>query len=101
MKDQYVGDINDFYKYSILRAFQRESGLPLIICWMLTSPDGTGEGAHIDYLAQPTRFRDFDPEVFDGLKSVIFTGQRSIEAIEASGILKTSKFVRSGLNDEI
>jgi hypothetical protein len=43
VKDQYVGDISDFEKYSILRALGREADLPLAVCWMLTVPDGTGE----------------------------------------------------------
>jgi hypothetical protein len=43
MKDQYVGDIGDFEKYSVLRAFQRSIDLPLVVCWMMTDADSTGE----------------------------------------------------------
>ena len=44
MKNQYVGDIRDFEKYSILRELANASQLPLVVVWMLTVDDTTGEG---------------------------------------------------------
>jgi hypothetical protein len=99
VKDQYVGDINDFEKYSILRALGHASGLPLVVCWMLTAPDSTGEGAKVDYLLKPERYRHLEPDVFDSLSSVVGSGQRDTRAIEESGALDGASFVRRRLED--
>jgi hypothetical protein len=60
MKDQYVGDINDFEKYAILRALQGASQLPLVVCWMLkqlsTGPRGVPHGVGDD-ASRPARTR--------------------------------------------
>lgn len=39
VKDQYVGDISDFFKYALLRRIQAAGG-KLVVCWMLTESDG-------------------------------------------------------------
>jgi hypothetical protein len=39
MKEQYVGDVNDYRKYALLRHFAIECGLRVGVCWMLTPPD--------------------------------------------------------------
>lgn len=99
MKDQYVGDINDFEKYAILRALDRACELPLVVCWMLTAPDATGEGAKIEYLRKPLRYRHLDPEAFDLLARVVGSGQRYTRAIERDGVLEGACFVRGQLVD--
>jgi hypothetical protein len=100
VKDQYVGDINDFEKYAILRALQGASQLPLVICWMLTAPDETGEGAKIDYLGKLSRYRHLDPHAFDCLAAVVRSGERSTRAIEAVGVLEGAHFVSNRLGDD-
>lgn len=85
MKDQYVGDVKDFFKYGLLRALDG-CGLPQIMCWMLTGPDGTTQGLKIDYLRDP-RFRRFDPPLYDSMKSIVESGDRRLTAIEESGLL--------------
>jgi len=101
MKDQYVGDIGDFEKYSVLRALQRASGLPLVVCWMLTAPDTTGEGGRIDYLRSPERYRHLEPLVFDALDELVRRDRRSCEAVEAAGFLDHAAFVREQLLDNV
>ncbi len=100
MKDQYVGDINDFEKYSILRGLAEAARLPLVVCWMLTEPDRTGEGAKTDYLEDPDRFRHLDPHVFDRLKSVVKSGNRTTAEVETSGVLEGATFVQDLLEDD-
>jgi hypothetical protein len=99
VKDQYVGDINDFEKYAILRAFDRACELPLVVCWMLTAPDATGEGAKVEYLQKPGRYRHLDPDAFDLLARVVGSGQRDPRAIERDGVLGGARFVRGRLVD--
>jgi hypothetical protein len=101
MKDQYVGDISDFEKYAILRALAAEAGLPLAVCWMLTTPDETGEGGRIDYLKQPERYRHLDPHVFDGLAAIVERGERNVAAIEQSGILGRAQFFGRPVEDHL
>lgn len=99
MKDQYIGDINDFEKYSILRALSDAGRLPLIVCWMLTEPDSTGEGAQTDYLREVTRYRHLDTHVFDRLREVVRSDRRSTAEVEAAGVLEGAKFIRNLLED--
>jgi hypothetical protein len=100
VKDQYVGDINDFEKYAILRALRNASKLPLVVCWMLTKPDATGEGAKTDYLRQPDRYRELDPHVFDRLREIVRTRNRSVRAVEEAGVLEDATFFSRHLEDD-
>lgn len=49
MKNQYVGDIGDYGKYSLLRAFAEE-GVKVGVNWYLTDNDGSNDGKFVDYL---------------------------------------------------
>jgi hypothetical protein len=91
MKDQYVGDYNDFVKYALLRAVLAQ-GLPLLVCWMLTESDGSSDGGKVAYLRQPERFRELDPENFDLMARLVGAGKRSVAAIEASGLLPGARY---------
>ena len=48
MKNQYVGDIGDFGKYSMLRAFI-DAGIKVGVNWYLTEDDGSNDGKFTDY----------------------------------------------------
>lgn len=39
MKNQYFGDVRDFFKYGVLRGLAPDGGESLAVCWMLT-PQG-------------------------------------------------------------
>ena len=47
MKNQYVGDIGDFGKYSMLRAFI-DAGIKVGVNWYLTEDDGSNDGKFTD-----------------------------------------------------
>lgn len=40
VKHQYVGDINDYRKYALLRALSAGGANRIGVCWMLTPDDG-------------------------------------------------------------
>jgi hypothetical protein len=101
VKDQYVGDISDYEKYSVLRALKHAAALPLLVVWMLTDPDGRNDGRRIDYLGSPTRYRGFDPELFDMLSHLVHSGRRSVRAIEEIGLLGDAAFVSRRLSDDL
>jgi hypothetical protein len=99
MKDQYVGDISDYEKYALLRAFSAAADLPLAICWMLTAPDATGQGNRIDYLSDPSTYQHLDPHVFDKLAAIVTSGNRSVRALKEAGVLERATFFERTLED--
>lgn len=76
MKDQYVGDVKDYFTYGLLRALSSPE-LPLIVRWMLTPPDGSRDGGKTNYLRH-RRFRHFDPDLHDALESIVRSGERNV-----------------------
>lgn len=85
MKDQYVGDVNDYLKYATLRAWSSR-GLSVGLAWMKTEPDLRTDGGLTGYLQQPELFRGFDPDLFDGLSEIV-AGRRSIGAVVRARLL--------------
>lgn len=67
VKNQYFGDVNDYRKYGLLRCLIEATGLPLGVCWLLTENDGRSDGEFRRYLADPRKWRRYDPELFDRL----------------------------------
>lgn len=100
MKEQYVGDVNDYRKYGLLRLLGR-SGLKLGVCWMLTPDDGRTDGNKLSYLDQPAHQRH-DPELFALLRRVKDEPDaRRLVLIESSGILPNAVFVNSIIEDPL
>lgn len=85
MKNQYVGDINDYRKYALLRALSAGGANRIGVCWMLTPDDASSDGNKLAYLGQPDRYRDFDPELFDILTHAASEpDRRRLQTIEDS-----------------
>lgn len=101
MKHQYVGDINDYRKYALLRALSAGGTNRIGVCWMLTPDDGGTDGGKLSYLAKPDEFRGYDPELFDVLASVSAEpDQRRLSEIEASGIVPGATYFNEQLPDD-
>lgn len=49
MKNQYLGDINDYMKYGLPRTITQVTGLRLTVCWMLTPDDSRSDGGKNRY----------------------------------------------------
>jgi hypothetical protein len=92
MKDQYVGDVNDFCKYALLRELSGAIEGRLVVAWMLTAADGRTDGRHLSYLQRPETYRSPDPELFDQLACLLESGERSVAAVEAADILPGARF---------
>jgi len=102
MKNQYVGDINDFHKYGLLRSLSGEGKLKTGVCWLLTSNDARNDGTFIEYLDEPEIWRAYDPIVFDSLKEHIdVRNGRDIGRVESSAVLPNTLFHSDVLSDEI
>lgn len=100
MKEQYVGDVNDYRKYALLRLLGR-SGLKLGVCWMLTPDDGRTDGNKLRYLDQATHQRH-DPELFALLRRVKDEPDaRRLILIESSDLLHNAVFDNSIVDDQL
>jgi len=101
MKEQYVGDINDYRKYALLRALAGDGQIKIGVCWMLTPPDGRPDGNKIAYLNQPQHER-FDPPLFALLKQVKDAPDaRRLVLIEESGIIPGATYVNTTVPDKL
>lgn len=98
VKDQYVGDYNDFVKYALLRAILAQE-LALLVCWMLTRNDETSEGGKLAYLAKPAEYRHLDPDAFDAMAKLIADGSRSVADVETSGLLPGAAYFSKVIDD--
>lgn len=100
VKEQYVGDVNDYRKYALLRQLGR-SGLKLGVCWMLTPDDGSGDGRKLAYLNDKTEARH-DPELFALLRRVQDEPDaRRLVLIESSGILPGATYENAKVPDPL
>lgn len=82
MQDKYVGDIGDFGKYSLLNALSE--GRRLGVAWYKCPADINNDGKHTGYLDNPRDWRHHDPDVFDGLKTIVSAQKRLISEVENS-----------------
>lgn len=102
MKDQYVGDINDYRKYALLRALSSGGASRIGVCWMLTPSDGSMDGGKLAYLQQPERHRHVDPELFDILEHAASAlERRRLATIEGSGAIPGASYHNDLLPDEL
>ena len=105
MQDRFVGDIGDFGKYGLLRALtgiwpEAEPRLSLGVVWCVPdeqtiakTPEGHGQ--HLGYLfneATRERFRDCDPDLFDCLKELVCSQQRTLRTLEQKSVLGDAVF---------
>lgn len=96
MKNQYVGDINDYGKYGLLR-FLAGKGIQIGINWYLTENDSTGHGKYTDYLGDTSeRYRD--PELFDALCSIGIRKDKSVRMIQKADLINNAVFYDQVLN---
>ena len=101
MKNQYLGDVNDYRKYGLLRALCAQGGPRPGVCWMLTADDGSTDGRKTRYLRQPEAWRRHDPALFDRLaRDVVGGGARDVRWVERAGLLPGALFHADLLGDD-
>ncbi|MDR0863356.1 MAG: hypothetical protein LBO74_00285 [Candidatus Symbiothrix sp.] len=81
MKNQYVGDVNDYKKYTLIEIISEVLNEKVLVAWMLTEDDSRNDGNKLDYLKNEKNERQFNPELFDKLK-LIDKNKRGIDAVE-------------------
>lgn len=98
MKEQYVGDVNDYRKYALLRHFAIEGKVRVGICWMLTPVDGRPDGGLTKYLDQDPLCDDH--ELFKQLKRIgKLGGPRRLHLIEREKLIPGALYFDEFLSD--
>lgn len=101
MKEQYVGDINDYRKYALLRRLQGGNGLRIGVCWMLTPSDGRADGNKTSYLGQPD-YERHDPDLYHLLRRVTDgPDHRRLALIENSGTIPSTIYENTIVPDAL
>jgi hypothetical protein len=101
MKNQYFGDINDYRKYGLLRAWQRVGNGTLLVAWMLTPDDEANHGRLRSYLKKPDKWRKYDPDLFDRLTGILRGAKElSVCLMEQSGLLERAIYYAQQVPDK-
>lgn len=101
MKNQYVGDINDYRKYGLLRAIISATHFSVVVARMLTPDDGSSDGTKTAYLNKPEQWSHCDPALFNGLREMLFSGEhRGVALVESSGIIPGATFFSDLVPDD-
>lgn len=97
MRNQFVGDVNDFGKYGLVRylcgvtgsEMEDDQKLTLGVVWYFQHGRVARGGDKIDYLEERNRaaYRDCDPKLWDTLGELVRDNQRYIARVEESDIL--------------
>jgi hypothetical protein len=92
MKNQYVGDINDFAKFGLLKALvgpATAEPLRLGVVWYLTPDDGGNDGRRTTYLqdTQPNDYTAADQVLYQQLTHIVFNLGRSVDYVQTQDVL--------------
>lgn len=101
MKNQYVGDIGDYGKYSLLR-FLALHGIRVGVNWYLTDNDGSSDGKFTDYIKKEAE-RDFDSYVYDELKSIVEMhdrSQRTVQMVQDANLIPEALFYDNKIDSD-
>ena len=98
MKHQYVGDVNDYRKYALLRVLAAGGMNRIGVCWMRTPPDDTIHGNKLAYLKDTETEEGHDPDLFNLMKRASEQPDwRRLDTIEASGAIPRATY----FNEEV
>ena len=94
MKNQYLADIGDYGKYSLLR-FLASEGIHIGINWYLTEDDSTNDGKFKEYLDRPRERWMCDEELFEELKKLKGI---TVNAVEEKALIPGAVYYSEGLD---
>ena len=99
MKNKYIADINDYRKYSILRAIASGGDMKITVCWMLTDEDQGSDGRRTSYIRKPDKWKCYDPELFDLMKTCLEQDNRTVNWAESNRIIPEATYYSKALTD--
>lgn len=101
MKNQYFGDEDDYMKYGLIRSILRSGTFRLLIAWMLTPNDGGSHGQKTAYLNQSEKWANHDPELYQGLQTLMGDMfRKSLSLMENTTLLDEATYFSSLVPDE-
>ncbi|MGK9452825.1 hypothetical protein ACSSZE_16465 [Acidithiobacillus caldus] len=100
MKNQYVGDINDYHKYGLLRSIKNSTGFNILVSWMSTQDDMSKDGGKTEYLNKPKKWKIFDPELFEELWLIVKEEKRLVSEIEKTASMSGFGFYSEYLHPD-
>lgn len=101
MKNQYVGDKRDFFKYGILRFLAVAGKMKINVCWMLTQNDASGEGDKTEYLKKPEEWKRFDASLFEALHDIVYYSRnRNVEEIQRRQLIPGATYFSGIVSDD-
>jgi hypothetical protein len=90
MRNNFIGDIGDYFKYGLLRKLCGDHLKLGMIWYHYTDEENNGHGKKIPYLDQEENAA-YDPELFKELTEIVkIKKDRSIKAVQASRIFPPS-----------
>ena len=100
MKNQYFGDINDYRKYGLIRLLADVGKIKTGICWMLTPDDARADGKFTEYLAEPNKYKKFDPDLYSFLGQCLEINTRNVLEAANSDKFPNTIFFNPILEDD-
>jgi hypothetical protein len=100
MKNQYFGDVNDYRKYGLIRLLVDGGKIKTGVCWMLTPDDTRADGKFTEYLADPKKYKDFDPDLYEFLSQCISSNARNVLEVVKSDKFPSTVFYNPILKDD-
>ena len=101
MKTQYVGDIGDYGKYSLLRYIALH-GIRIGVNWYLTDNDGSTDGKFTKYVEKDSE-KVYDPVVFEELKNIVEQNeqsQRTVRMIQDANLIPEALYFDKKVNSD-
>ncbi len=99
MKNQYVGDVGDYGKYSLLR-FIALHGIRIGVNWYLTENDESTDGKFTDYVKKDSE-GCYDQDVFAVMRSIVGQNdrsQRTVQMIQDAELIPEALYFDEKLN---
>jgi hypothetical protein len=102
VKNQYVGDENDYRKYGLLRCLANGGDISIGVVWMLTEDDGSKDGGKIDYLDKPSQWKHHDEPLFKELTDIVKeSGERDVRQVQDLNLLPHADYFEEVLIDDV
>jgi hypothetical protein len=100
MKNQYIGDINDYHKYGLLEIIGKTLQKKILVVWMLTSDDDSKDGKKRKYL-EKSKYKEYNENLYIELQKLC---KKNATINDMQEILKKetyiSNFISNFLTDD-
>lgn len=97
MQDKFVADEGDYGKYGLLRTLagiepKARPGYRLGVVWYF-GDDGEPHNADLAYLSKPDEYRPYDEALFDHLRDMCESQERTVEEVKRRRLLGRRRFL--------